>query len=155
MPRRAVCARPGNDPDLPRISDNLGALAAAAKRFGLTVALEAPHTRLEVKTLSLALDLIAASGADNAVIVLDTNQFAKAGHTADLLTHCDPRLFPYCQLTDSRPSEAVSCGPGQGTVPNAEILAALPPGLGLSGEWLHPAVRPTPWRSGWRPSTTR
>ena len=128
-----------NDPDFQRMADNLGKVAAGAACFGLTVALEAPHTRIEVKTLPRALELVAASGAENVVLVIDTNQFALAGHDLALLRQQDPRLFPYGQLTDARPDQGGACGPGEGSAPIGEILAALPPGLPLSVEWSPPA----------------
>jgi sugar phosphate isomerase/epimerase len=127
-----------NDPDFQRMADNLGTLAEAAGRFGLTVALEAPHTRIQLKTLPRALEIVAAAGADNVVLVLDTNQFGLAGHDLALLRRQDPRLFPYAQLTDAT-AEGVACVPGEGTAPIGEILAALPPGLPLSVEWSPPA----------------
>jgi sugar phosphate isomerase/epimerase len=128
----------GDDPDWARMCDNFSRFCDAAGRLGLTAALEAPVTSRAVSTLPLALKLIADAGRENAVICLDPLQFYRAGHSVDLLTGQDPRLFPYTQFTDGLDS-GPRCAPGEGVVPLRAMLDVLPAGLPLSLEWAAPA----------------
>jgi sugar phosphate isomerase/epimerase len=91
----------GDDPDWGRLCDNFGRFCDAAAGVRLTAALEAPVNSRTVNTLPLALQLIADTGRDNAVICLDPLQYFRAGHDVDLLKGQAPRLFPYTQITES------------------------------------------------------
>jgi sugar phosphate isomerase/epimerase len=71
----------GDDPDWQRMCDNFGRFCDAAAAVGLTAALEAPVNSRAVNTLPLALQLIADTGGDNAVICLDPLQYFRAGHS--------------------------------------------------------------------------
>jgi sugar phosphate isomerase/epimerase len=128
----------GDDPDWARMCDNFGRFCNAAARMGLTAALEAPVNSRTVNTLPLALQLIADTGRNNAVICLDPLQYFRAGHSVDLLRGQDPRLFPYTQITDGLATGARSAL-GEGAVPLHDMLDVLPAGLPLSLEWPAPA----------------
>jgi len=108
----------------------------------MTVSLEAPVGQNAVNTLPLALQLLADSGRQNAVICLDPFHFWRVGHAATMLKGQDPRLFPYTQIDDGvdtdGPPPRGRREPGLGMVPLYEILDALPPDLPLSVEWGRP-----------------
>jgi sugar phosphate isomerase/epimerase len=131
-----------NDPDWNRQRDNFAALCDAAGALGITVALEAPVGQNAVNTFPLALQLLAESQRQNAVICLDPFHFWRAGHDAALLKAQNPRLFPYTQIDDGvdtdGPPPRGRREPGQGMVPLYDILNALPDGLPLSVEWGRP-----------------
>jgi sugar phosphate isomerase/epimerase len=95
-----------------------------------------------VNTLPLALQLLADSGRQNAVICLDPFHFWRVGHAATMLQGQDPRLFPYTQIDDGvdtdGPPPRGRREPGLGMVPLDEILDVLPPDLPLSVEWGRP-----------------
>ena len=128
----------GDDPDWGRMCDNFGRFCDAAAGVGLSAALEAPVNSRTVNTLPLALQLIADTGRDNAVICLDPLQYFRAGHGVDLLKGQDPRLFPYTQITDGLATGGRSAI-GEGAVPLRDMLAALPADVPLSLEWPAPA----------------
>jgi sugar phosphate isomerase/epimerase len=131
-----------DDPDWSRQRDNFSRLCDAAGSLGMTISLEAPVGQNTVNTLPLALQLIAESGRQNAVICLDPFHFWRVGHTAEILRSADARLFPYTQIDDGVDTD----GPpprgrreiGTGSVPLMDILDALPPDLPLSIEWGRP-----------------
>jgi sugar phosphate isomerase/epimerase len=128
----------GDDPDWQRMVDNATAMCAAAASLGLTVGLEAPQPRLQMPTVQSAVELAEATGAQNASVVLDPAQYHKIDGDPDALRRIDPRLFPYIQLTDAAPDREGLIGPGTGTTPIKEILAAMPAGVPLSVEYPMP-----------------
>src|SRR6185437_9151685 len=69
-----------DDPDWTRQRDNFAALCDAAAKLHMTVALEAPVGQNTVNSLPLALQLIAKSERQNAVICLDPFHFWRVGH---------------------------------------------------------------------------
>jgi sugar phosphate isomerase/epimerase len=131
-----------DDPEWSRQRDNFGLLCDAAATLGMTIALEAPVGQNAVNTLPLALQLLAESGRQNAVICLDPFHFWRAGHPASLLKDQPARLFPYTQLDDGvdtdGPPPRGRREPGKGMVPLNDILDALPADLPLSIEWGRP-----------------
>jgi len=131
-----------DDPEWSRQRDNFAALCDAAAALGMTVALEAPVGQNTVNTLPLALQLIADSGRPNAAICLDPFHFWRVGHEPSLLAGLEPRLFPYTQFDDGvdtdGPPPRGRRAPGDGNVPLAAILDALPAGLPLSIEYGRP-----------------
>jgi sugar phosphate isomerase/epimerase len=131
-----------DDPDWNRQRDNFLMLCDAAASLGLTVSLEAPVVQNAVNTLPLAAQLLDECGRSNAVFCLDPFHFWRAGHDPSLLSQYDARLFPYTQFDDGVASDGPPPRgrrePGHGSVPLAEILDALPPGLPLSIEWGRP-----------------
>jgi sugar phosphate isomerase/epimerase len=90
---------------------------------------------------------MAESGRANAVICVDFLNFVRGGGVPADLRALDPRRLPYAQLTDGvlgpgepDPARLGRLGPnerrllGEGVVPVAAILDALPPDLPLSVE---------------------
>ena len=124
----------GADPDWRRLGDTFARVCEDAADLGLKVAVEAPVVDQELKTLPLALQLIGESGRGTIAVCLDPEQFIRAGHTASDLASVDPTLLAYAQIND-RTQAGGRCGPGQGEVPLASILDALPPDVDLSVEW--------------------
>ena len=147
----------GDDPELHRARDTFAALADAARPYGLRPAIEAiPY--MQVKTLADAAVLVGESGGG---IIIDPLHLQRSGGTPDHVRSLDPKLIAYCQLCDAplaaphdlpRPPElprgqsvegitdlalearAVRLLPGDGELPLAEIISALPAGLPLSVE---------------------
>jgi sugar phosphate isomerase/epimerase len=147
----------GDDPDLYRARDTFAALAEAARPYGLRPAIEAiPY--MQTKTLSDAAVLVGESGGG---IIIDPLHLQRSGGTPGDVGALDPKLIAYCQLCDAplaaphnlpRPRElprgqsvegitdlalearAVRLLPGDGELPLAEIIAALPAGLAFSVE---------------------
>jgi sugar phosphate isomerase/epimerase len=131
----------GDDPDWQRQVDNFARFCEAAKQVGLIASIEAPVVQRKVNTLPKAVQLIADSGTDNAVICMDPFHFYRAGHTLDVLYAQDKRLFPYCQFddgTDELPAPGGRTEPGKGNVPLKEILDWLPADCPLTIEWSAP-----------------
>jgi sugar phosphate isomerase/epimerase len=131
-----------DDPEWARQRDNFAALCDVAGALGMTVALEAPVGQNTVNTLPLALQLLAESGRQNAVICLDPFHFWRTGEAVSVIAEADPRLFPYTQIDDGvdtdGPPPRGRREPGLGMAPLHDILDALPAGLPLSIEWGRP-----------------
>jgi sugar phosphate isomerase/epimerase len=138
----------GDDPDRSRMTDNFGRLCEMAARAGLSVAAE-PAVMRSLATIAQAREMIDAGGASNAIICMDPINFVRAGCKPEELREVPPALFPYTQLNDGflRPDEpdlakvgtmAIGlnrrCMPGDGHVPIAEILDAMPSGIPISVE---------------------
>jgi sugar phosphate isomerase/epimerase len=133
------------DPDAARLTDKLAAFGELAARYGLGVDLE-PTPWYDVSTLGASAGLIAAAGLQDAGLVLDPIHFDRAGEAPADLAQLDRRLFRYAQLCDApaeRPADldtllfqarAERMVPGEGGLPLAAIVRALPPKLPLSLE---------------------
>ena len=147
----------GDDPDPSRARDTFAALVESARPYGLRPAIEAiPY--MQVKTLSDAAMLVGESGGG---IIIDPLHLQRGGGTPGDVRSLDPQLIAYCQLCDAplaaphdlpRPRElprgqsvegitdlalearAARLLPGDGQLPLAEIIAALPAGLAFSVE---------------------
>jgi len=146
-----------DDPDPERARDNFAALAELARPYGLRPAAEAiPYMNL--KSLRDATALIDQSGGG---ILLDPLHLQRAGGTPDDVRRLDPALIAYYQLCDAplappsnlpRPeqlprgqsvgditdlaleSRAARLLPGDGELPLAEFIAAMPAGLPVNVE---------------------
>jgi sugar phosphate isomerase/epimerase len=146
-----------DDPELHRARDTFAALAEAARPYGLRPAIEAiPY--MQVKTLSDAVVLV---GESDGGIIIDPLHLQRSGGTPADVRSLDPKLIAYCQLCDAplaaphnlpRPRElprgqsvegitdlalearAVRLLPGDGELPLAEIVSAVPAGVPLSVE---------------------
>ena len=134
----------GSDPDEGRTTDNFGRLCALAEPFGLTMMLEFVRYS-EVRSMAQAHRIIAAAGASNAKILIDALHFYRADETPDGIRALDPNLFPYIQICDGPREAPTGDGvriegrtnrmyPGEGTLPLADLMAALPDGVPLSVE---------------------
>ena len=147
----------GDDPELHRARDTFAALVEAAHPYGLRPAIEAiPY--MQVKTIADAAMVIGASGGG---IIIDPLHLQRGGGTPGDVRALDPAMIAYGQLCDAplaaprnlpRPRElprgqsvqgitdlalearAVRLLPGDGELPLAEIISAVPAGLPLSVE---------------------
>jgi sugar phosphate isomerase/epimerase len=141
----------GDDPDWARVGDNFRRMCETAARLGLVCSVEFAVMR-PLATLGQTLKLIAEGGGGNAVICLDPLNLMRSGGKPADLAALDPQLFPYAQISDGLMEPGVPdlsmlgrMGPnqrrllGEGVMPVAEILDALPPNLPLSVEMPAPA----------------
>ncbi|RST83913.1 sugar phosphate isomerase/epimerase [Aquibium carbonis] len=135
----------GDDPDLSRMTDTFAALCAAAAPFGLTVNLEfTPWTAL--RDARMALDVVTASGAANAEVLIDTIHVARSTTTLDDLRAIPPSRMSYIQICDAPAGVPTSRDellftarqerllPGEGGVDIEAQVAALPASLIVSVE---------------------
>lgn len=146
----------GADRDFARLADNLAALTADAARYGITPTLE-PITYQPVRSFADAAGLARKAGC---AILVDALHMHRFGGTTDELRALEPALIPHVQLCDAplaapvgldRParmplgqrtdgsdlqleSRAVRALPGEGELPLADLLAALPESLPVSVE---------------------
>ena len=134
----------GSDPDEARTIDNFGKLCALAEPFGLSMMLEFVRYG-EVKSMAQAHRIITACGAGNGKILIDSLHFFRAGETLDGVRALDPNYFPYIQISDGPLLSSEGDGiriegrgnrlfPGEGGLPLAELVNALPSGIPLSVE---------------------
>jgi len=143
----------GADGDWGRMVGNFARLRDLAAASGLRCMLEAAVMR-PLASLAQCVRLIEESGCRDAGICIDPLNFLRAGDTPDAMRRLDPALFPYAQISDGLlgpgepdPSLLGRMGPnqrrmmGEGVVPVAAILDALPPGLPLSVELPDPSGR--------------
>jgi sugar phosphate isomerase/epimerase len=141
----------GEDPEPGRLADNFAQLCDVAAPLGITATIEFVPFRA-LATLEQALRVRADAARPNAAICVDPLHFARSGGTPAQLAALDPALFPYAQLSDGvlGPGEPnLACVranglgerrlPGEGALPLAALLRALPPGLPLSVEVPFPA----------------
>lgn len=146
-----------DDPDIERASETFAALIADAVPYGLRPLIE-PIIYTRVSTLDEAIHIAEHSGGGG--ILLDTLHFQRYGGRLEQLRSLDPDLLSYVQLCDAplippsglpRPrklprgqstdgtdlqleSRAMRLLPGEGELPLAEFLAALPEGIPVSVE---------------------
>jgi sugar phosphate isomerase/epimerase len=139
----------GHDPDEARFTEKLAQYAQAAARADIRIALEF-MAYSGVKTLAQARRIIEASGQGNIGLLHDPLHLDRSGGTpADIKG--DPTPVCFAQLCDAlsvRPvdedglrNEARTrrlC-PGEGDLPLAAYLAALPPGTEIECELPDPA----------------
>jgi sugar phosphate isomerase/epimerase len=140
--RLSVC---GDDADPARLRSNIAALAALSKPFGMSIDIENMPWRATA-SFAIALQVAKDSGAENVGAMVDALHFTRGGGTpADLKAAPQSliRHFQLCDTTGPRPAtndaliaEARSGRklPGEGTLPLAEMLRALPNGCCLSVE---------------------
>jgi sugar phosphate isomerase/epimerase len=153
----------GDDPDLMRIRDNFHLLAEKARPYGLRPVIE-PMTYLRVRNLEDAVFVAAGSGGG---VTIDPLHLRRFGATPDELRSIDSRLLLYYQLCDaplagpSGParshqlpggqsmdfgdaryeSRSARLLPGEGELPLAEIVAAMPADIPVSVEAPNVALR--------------
>jgi sugar phosphate isomerase/epimerase len=134
----------GNDPDEHRVVASFAQLCEAAQPLGLKAMLEfIPfcHTR----TLTEALRVVRAADQPNAGILVDALHVMRSGGSAGELRLIDPALLDYWQLCDAAleppadgdlraEARARRFYPGEGQLPLASMLEALPAGLAVSVE---------------------
>jgi len=135
------------EPEEARTLERLGELCDQAASYGLHVNLEfAVYTG--VRTLAHAAGLIARSGRRNASVLIDALHFSRSGGLPAHVKTVSPSLFRYAQLCDAGPDMPAPTDtpslireartgrllPGDGVLPLAELVAALPADLPLAIE---------------------
>ena len=131
----------GDDPDLARLSDRFGQLAALAAPYGIRAVLEFMAYKT-VRTLDDALAIAARS--DGGGVLLDALHVQRCGAGIDQIARLEPGLLGYVQLCDAPlkppggdPAAEARTGrllPGDGGLPLTALLAAVPPGTPVAVE---------------------
>ncbi|WP_235189544.1 sugar phosphate isomerase/epimerase [Williamsia sp. D3] len=134
------------DDDYQRATTLFGELAAAAADHGLRCCLE-PMIFSAVRDMDAAARFLADAGEGGSGILLDALHVARAGTSIDDIARQSPDLFPYCQLCDALSAEPATdenaaitearqhrLAPGQGVLPLADLVRALPPTAAISVE---------------------
>ncbi|PYB78415.1 xylose isomerase [Pseudomonas sp. LB-090624] len=134
----------GDDDDFARLTGNFAALCEMARGHGLRVDLEFMRWR-PVANLHQACAVVAGAAQGNAGVLVDAlHLFRSGGQVADIAA-VDPRLLRAVQLCDAplrAPADSLIIPearegrllPGQGQLPLAQLLAALPEDLCISVE---------------------
>ncbi len=126
------------DSDLARTFDQFGLLAEMAASRGMETTVEFCPA-LPVSDLDTALAAVRHVGREDFRLLIDTMHFVRSGSSADDLSDLDSRYIGYIQLCDaplqSQYSDYLEEAmydrrvPGEGELPLANILAALPKDL--------------------------
>jgi sugar phosphate isomerase/epimerase len=135
------------EPDEARTLDRFCDLCDRAAAYGLHVCLEfAIYTG--VRTLAHAAKMVAKAERPNASVLIDALHFSRSGGLPAHIAGVDPALFRYAQICDASadmpgPSDTPALVreartgrllPGEGALPLADLVAALPPDLPLAIE---------------------
>ncbi|GAB7553697.1 TIM barrel protein [Novosphingobium sp. 11B] len=134
--------------------ERLSALCRHAEGSGMRVALEF-GIFTEVKTLSQALGILDRVEHPLRAVLVDPIHVDRSGTTVDQIAAIDPALLPYAQFCDARAerpdpanfdaviTDAIDLReqPGEGALPLAAMLQALPQGIPLSLELRSAALR--------------
>jgi len=135
------------EPDEARTIERLAELCDGAAAYGLEVCLEfAVYTG--VRTLAHAARMIERSKRANASVLIDALHWSRSGGLPAHVREVDPSRFRYAQICDAvvdMPAPTDTPGlireartgrllPGEGALPLAELVAALPAGLPLAIE---------------------
>jgi sugar phosphate isomerase/epimerase len=135
------------EPEEARTLERFGELCDRAAPYGLQVGLEfAIYTG--VRTLAHAAHVIAQAKRANASILIDALHFSRSGGVPAHIRQVDPALFRYAQICDAvadmpgptdtaaliREARTGRLLPGEGVLPLADLVAALPAGLPLAIE---------------------
>lgn len=124
----------GIDTDLPRVLDEIAVLAALAAERNLRLLVEfAPPHAIDGLQQALAAARHAGEGVG---VVIDAMHFFRCGNRVEELAGVEQGLIAYCQLCDVPLPDGgtdymeEACferlAPGEGELPLAELLAALP-----------------------------
>ena len=135
------------EPDEARTIERFCELCDRAASYGLQVGLEfAIYTG--VRTLAQAADVVAQSKRANASVLIDALHWSRSGGLPAHIARLDPSLFRYAQICDAGPDtpgpgdtpaliREARTGrllPGEGVLPLAELVAALPDTVPLAIE---------------------
>jgi sugar phosphate isomerase/epimerase len=135
------------EPDEARTIDRFCELCDRAAQYDLHVCLEfAIYTG--VRTLAHAASILAEAKRSNASILIDALHFSRSGGLPADVTQVDPALLRYAQICDAaadmpgptdtpaliREARTGRLLPGEGVLPLAELVAALPAGAPLAIE---------------------
>ena len=143
-----------SDPDHGATADKLAALCRHAEGSGMRVALEL-GIFTEVRNLSQALAVLDHVGHPLRAVLVDPIHVDRSGTTLAELAAIDPALLPYAQFCDARAqrpdpadfdaviTDAIDLREqcGEGVLPLAAMLQALPAGIPLSIELRSRALR--------------
>ena len=144
----------GNDSDEARLTDNFAAFCDLAREFGMGANLE-PMPWTDVRNFAQAARIVAASGHENAGIVIDPIHFDRGGSRAEEIASVPRARLRYMQLCDApaeRPTDtetllhqarAERLMPGDGGLDLRGILRAVSPDLPLSLEIPMRTLTPT------------
>lgn len=141
--RHVICAP--YDPELSRLSENLAALHAVARPYGLSCVLEFfPWTN--VPDLRSARTAVERTGTDDIGILVDTLHFNRSGSSLEDLEALPPSRLPFLHLSDASvhppysmeelllAGRAERLPPGEGQIDLKSILANLPMDLPIALE---------------------
>jgi sugar phosphate isomerase/epimerase len=135
------------EPDEARTVERFCELCDRAAAYGLQVCLEfAIYTG--VRTLAHAAHVVALSKRANASVLIDALHFSRSGGLPAHVAAIESSLFRYAQICDAsadmpephdtpalvREARTGRLLPGQGVLPLADLVAALPPALPLAIE---------------------
>jgi sugar phosphate isomerase/epimerase len=135
------------EPEEARTQERFCELCDRAAAYGLQVGLEfAIYTG--VRTLAHAAHVIARAKRSNASILIDALHFSRSGGLPAHVKTVDPSLFRYAQICDAsanmpaptdtpaliREARTGRLLPGEGVLPLAELVAALPATVPLAIE---------------------
>jgi len=135
------------EPEEARTLERFGELCDRAAQYDLRVGLEfAVYTG--VRTLADAARMVARSKRANASVIVDALHFSRSGGLPAHIGQVDPALFRYAQICDAsadmpgptdtpnliREARTGRLLPGEGVLPLAELVAALPEGVPLAIE---------------------
>src|SRR5712692_2561883 len=125
------------EPEEARTIERFCELCDRAAPYGLHVGLEfAIYTG--VRTLAHAADVVARSKRANASVLIDALHFSRSGGLPSHVAEVDPSLFRYAQICDAsadmpgdtpgliHEARTGRLLPGEGVLPLAELVAALP-----------------------------
>ena len=135
------------EPDEARTIDRFCQLCDDAARYGLHVGLEVAIST-GVRTLAHAGSILAKTARPNASILIDALHFSRSGGRPSHVKQVDPALLHYAQICDAsadmpgptdtpaliREARTGRLLPGEGVLPLAELIAALPAGAPLAIE---------------------
>jgi sugar phosphate isomerase/epimerase len=138
----------GDDPDLGRLSDRFARLVAMAAPYGLRPVIEFMAYKT-VRSLGDAQAIAAQSGGGG--ILLDALHVQRCGTPIAEIARVEPRLLSYVQLCDApmhqSPGDAAVEArtarllPGEGGLPLAGLLSAVPPATPVAIEAPRLALR--------------
>ncbi len=143
-----------SDPDLDAAANKLAALVDHAQPAGISVSLEF-GAFTEIKSLAMALEVLERSGRSRAGLLIDPLHLARTGGAPSDVARVPRDRFTYAQFCDAPAAgpgvddvkgiidEAVDGRllPGEGALPLAELLRALPANIPLSVELRSKALR--------------
>jgi sugar phosphate isomerase/epimerase len=146
----------GDDADTGRLAERFGALCDLAAGAGIGVDLEFMRFRV-VGTLQHALDVVTRAARPNGRLLIDLLHLFRSGGTAEMLHAIPPQAFGSVQLSDAPRADPTDAHivdearqgrlfPGEGQLPLAAFMAALPRAVCVSVEVptgsTHPALTP-------------
>lgn len=126
----------GNDPDAARLADAFGHFCDLCAKVGLVAMIEFNPAR-PLANCHQARSLIERAGRTNAGICFDPLHLVRSGGSpADLaaVAKAAPHLVPYAQFSDGITTPVGRRLAGEGELPIAAFVRALPPGTPLSVE---------------------